>query len=126
MADMSTEIKDAMSKVDIGSLVSDTFKDVAAEVAQELRTQAAKAIRESLDIYVEANKQTLIDALNKEADESSSAGVKLRNKLYVFLLNIASVIIKKVEEHVLQAVNGEVAKEVAGETTTPTDTTPQA
>lgn len=72
---------------ELGQVMLDAVKSTARDMTSEIIQQVIAEVRKNATETLNARKATIIEKLSNEVETTSSLTVKIRNKIYLYLLN---------------------------------------
>ena len=96
-----------LDKGNIQAAFQEALKEAADSMVDEITEQAVAMIRDEAVVFLEARKGELIKQLQAEIETTESYHVKIRNRIYIFLLVASTGFLKQLEERFAEKIRAQ-------------------
>lgn len=104
---MAKNTLNLFSKLDIEKALKESIQETADSMVDEITEQAIKAIQEEAVAFIESRREELIKDLQAEIDSTENYKIKIRNRIYIFLLTASSSFIVSLEKRFAEKIRAQ-------------------
>ena len=95
---MAKDLSNVFGKLNVETALKEAIQETADSMVDEIVNQSVEAIRQEAVVFIENRREDLIKELQAEIDTTDNYNVKIRNRIYIFLLSMASSFIVSLEK----------------------------
>ena len=95
---MAKDLSNVFGKLNVETALKEAIQETADSMVDEIVNQAVEVIRQEAVVFIENRREDLIKELQAEIDTTDNYNVKIRNRIYIFLLSMASSFIVSLEK----------------------------
>lgn len=90
--------KNFLGTLNIESAFKEALQETADSMVEEITEQAIKAIQEEAVVFIEARRDDLVAELQAEIEATTNYNIKIRNRIFIFLLMMSTTFITSMEK----------------------------
>ena len=106
----STDLAKMFDKDNIQNAFKEALQETADSMVDEITEQAIRAIQEEAVVFLEARKDELIKGLQAEIDATDNYHIKMRNRIYIFLLLASTGFLTQLEKRFSEKIRAQKDK----------------
>ena len=95
---MAKDLSKVFGKINVETALKEAIQETADAMVDEIVNQAVEAIRQEAVVFIETRREELIKELQAEIETTANYNIKIRNRVYIFLLTMASSFIVSLEK----------------------------
>lgn len=95
---MAKDLSKVFGKMNVETALKEAIQETADSMVDEIVNQAVEAIRQEAVVFIETRREELIKELQAEIETTANYNIKIRNRVYIFLLTMASSFIVSLEK----------------------------
>nr|DAR84643.1 MAG TPA: hypothetical protein [Caudoviricetes sp.] len=95
---MAKDLSKVFGKINVETALKEAIQETADSMVDEIVNQAVEAIRQEAVVFIETRREELIKELQAEIETTANYNIKIRNRVYIFLLTMASSFIVSLEK----------------------------
>lgn len=87
-----------LGNINIEAAFKEALQETADSMVDEITEQAIKALQEEAVVFIEARREELVAELQEEIDKTDNYKIKIRNRIYIFLLMMSTTFLTGMEK----------------------------